>query len=144
MPTIELLTLANHAEIHEGLLFLSGAEWNTLTRTYQAEQQPQPHHMGIALSVVTTWLETNQRHRVEIWIEDEDGLNRLLEANCDIEVGRPPGMIHGSDSRSPIALTGLVLFPKQGGYRLQAKIGDVQRSYAFQVKDQITQITQAN
>ena len=137
MATIELLTLANHAEVQNGLLYLSGAEWDTVTRTYKVGTEPQPHHIGIAMSVVVPWTEANQRQRVELWIEDEDAQHKLIEASFDIEVGRPPGKVHGSDSRSPLAMTGIVQFPKSGGYRVRARIGSDQRSYAFRVIDQV-------
>ena len=144
MATIELLTLANHAEVQNGLLYLSGAEWDTVTRTYQAGSDPQPQHLAIAMSVVVPWTEANQRQRVELWIEDEDAQVKLMEAGFDMEVGRPPGKVHGSDSRSPLAMTGIVQFPKPGGYRVRARIGDHQKSYAFRVNDQIAQVARAS
>ncbi|MYH44636.1 MAG: hypothetical protein F4017_06885 [Acidimicrobiaceae bacterium] len=144
MATIELLTIANHAEVQNGLLYLIGAEWDTVTRTYQAGSDPQPQHLAIAITVVVPWIEANQRHRVELWIEDEDAQVRLMEASFDIELGRPPGKTHGSDSRSPLAMSGIVQFPGSGGYRVRARIGDYHKTYAFRVNDQIVQATQAS
>ena len=142
MATIELLTLANHAEVQNGLLYLSGAEWDTVTRTYESGAEPQPQHLAIAISVVVPWTEANQRQRVELWIEDEDAQHRIIEAGFDLEVGRPPGKAHGSDSRSPLAMTGIVQFPKPGGYRVRAHVGGNHASYAFRVTDQPVQIAQ--
>ena len=93
MAEIELLTLANHAEVQNGLLYLSGAGWDTVTRSYQEGNQPAPQHFSIALSVLVPWMETNQPHLVVIRVEDEDGHEHLMEATANIEVGRPPGKV---------------------------------------------------
>ncbi len=135
MAEIELLTLANHAEVQNGLLYLSGAGWDTVTRAYQEGKKPRPQHFSIALSVLVPWVETNKRHRVVIRVEDEDGLHKLMQATANLEVGRPPGKVPGSDSRSPLVVTGLVHFPKAGGYRVRATLGDEQRDYSFRVID---------
>ena len=132
-----MLTLANHAEVQNGLLYLSGAGWDTVTRSYQEGKKPRPQHFSIALSVLVPWMETNQPHRVVIRVEDEDGLNKLMEATANIEVGRPPGKVPGSDSRSPLVVSGIVHFPKSGGYRVRATLGDEQRDYSFRVIDKV-------
>ena len=132
-----MLTLANHAEVQNGLLYLSGAGWDTVTRSYQQGKKPRPQHFSIALSVLVPWMETNQPHRVVIRVEDEDGQNQLMEATANIEVGRPPGKVPGSDSRSPLVVSGIVHFPKPGGYRVRATLGDEQRDYSFRVIDKV-------
>ena len=132
-----MLTLANHAEVQNGLLYLSGAGWDTVTRSYQQGKKPRPQHFSIALSVLVPWMETNQPHRVVIRVEDEDGQNQLMEAAANIEVGRPPGKVPGSDSRSPLVVSGIVHFPKPGGYRVRATLGDEQRDYSFRVIDKV-------
>ena len=133
-----MLTLANHAEVQNGLLYLSGAGWDTVTRSYKEGKKPRPQHFAIALSVLVPWMETNQPHRVVIRVEDEDGQDKLMEATANIEVGRPPGKVPGSDSRSPLVVTGIVHFRKAGGYRVRATLGDEQRDYAFRVIDKVT------
>ncbi|WP_419845674.1 DUF6941 family protein [Candidatus Poriferisocius sp.] len=137
MAEIELLILANHAEVQNGLLYLSGAGWDTITRTYQEGEQPQPLHIGIAISVMVPWSETNIPHHVELWIEDEDG-RRVLEQVMGMEAGRPPGRTPGSDIHCPLAMTGIVGFPQAGGYRVCLRVGEAQRTYAFRVVDQVT------
>lgn len=143
MATIELLTIANHAEVQNGLLYMMGAEWDTVTRRYAQGESPQPQHLAVALTAVVPWTEANDKHRVEIWIEDEDG-NQLIAAGFDLEVGRPPGRAHGSDTRAPFTLTANVPFPKEGGYRVQATVAESRRTYSFRVVDQVTHIAQAS
>lgn len=138
MTDIALLTLANHAEVQNGLLYISGGEWNTVTRRYPASGQPKPQHLAIALSVVVPWTEANTPQVVSIRMEDEDGRNRLLETRFKLEVGRPPGKPHGSDSRSALAFTGNVQFPQAGGYRVVAQVGDRTSTYSFRVVDHHT------
>ena len=123
--------------MQNGLLYLSGAGWDIVTRSYQEGKKPRPQHFSIALSVLVPWMETNQPHRVVIRVEDEDGLHKLMEATANIEVGRPPGKVPGSDSRSPLVVSGVVHFPKPGGYRVRATLGDEQRDYSFRVIDRV-------
>lgn len=137
MATIELLTLANHAEVQNGLLYLSGAEWDTIARAFPEGGEPAPQHFSVALSVVIPWNETNIPHHVELWIEDEDAQLRLLDTSFDLETGRPPGKVPGSETRSSIALTGDIQFPSAGGYRLRARVGLDERNYTFRVIDEI-------
>ncbi len=137
MAKIELLTLANHAEVQNGLLYLSGAGWDTVTRAYKEGETPRPQHFSIAVSVLIPWMETNQPHQVAIRAEDEDGHHKLMEATANIEVGRPPGKVPGTDSRSPLVFTGIVQFPRPGGYRVRAILGDEQRDYSFRVIDKV-------
>lgn len=139
MADIALLTLANHAEVQNGLLYVSGAEWDTLTRSVELEKPCAPHHLAIALSAVIPWAEANLPQPVRVWIEDEDSRARLLETQLDIEVGRPPGRAPGTDSRSSLAISADVSFPHAGGFRVVAEIGDTrrQRTYSFRVVDRV-------
>ncbi len=137
VPTIELLTLANHAEAVNGLLYLAGAGWDVVTRSYPEDGQPAPHHFGIAVSVLVPWIEANRRHRLVLLMESEDGGEPLFRADGELEVGRPPGTPEGSDLRAVLAVSATLAFPQQGGYRLVAQIGQEQRTYGFRVVDQI-------
>lgn len=139
MADIALLTLANHAEVQNGLLYLSGAEWDTLTRSYEAGKRPEPHRLAIAVSVVVPWTEANLPQQVKIWVEDEDSRSKLLEAQLDLEVGRPPGRAPGTDFRSPLAISANVGFPREGGYRVVAEVGEARhrKTYSFRVVDHV-------
>ena len=134
-----MLTLANHAEVQNGLMYLSGAEWDTLTRDVPQDTDPPPQHLGIGVSVVVGWAETNERHPLHLWIEDEDGQTGLLDVNAELEVGRPPGMPHGTESRAPFAINGIMTFPRAGGYVVCAQVGgDAPHRYPFRVVDRPT------
>ena len=134
-----MLTLANHAEVQNGLMYLSGAEWDTLTRDVPQGADPPPQHLGIGVSVVVGWAETNERHPLHLWIEDEDGQAGLLDVNAELEVGRPPGMPHGTESRAPFAINGIMTFPRAGGYVVCAQVGgNAPHRYPFRVVDRPT------
>ncbi|HUQ39035.1 MAG TPA: hypothetical protein VM030_02690 [Acidimicrobiales bacterium] len=136
MPSIENLLLANHAEAQNGLLYLVGAGWTDVHRPVLEGGMP-PTHLGIGLSVLVGWTETNRIHRVLVYIEPEDGGEPLLRAEADIEVGRPPGALEGADQRASMAISGEVVFPAAGGYSLVCEVGESEtRRVSFRVHDQ--------
>jgi hypothetical protein len=133
MPQIELLTLANHAEAINGLLYLSGAGWTDLWRQLGPGQVPV-NHIGIGVAILVGWNETNQRHRVVLRIENADG-KVLVNVEGDIEMGRPAGLAPGSDLRGVMAINGEVQFPAAGLYRIVATVGSDKRSVTLRVHD---------
>jgi uncharacterized protein DUF6941 len=134
MPEIELLTVANHAEAINGLLYLSGAGWTDLRRPMPPEGQPPISHIGIAIAVLVGWNETNQRHRINMRLETADG-RELANMQADLEMGRPPGLPQGSDLRGVIAINAELVFPAAGSYRVLAAVADNRRSVSFRVHD---------
>lgn len=144
MAEIELLTMANHAEALNGLLYLSGAGWDRIVRSYVRGSDPTPHHFGVGVSVLVPWGETNRRLQLSLWIESEDGGEPLMRADGRLEVGRAPGAVEGADARAVLAVDASVQFPREGGYRLVAEIDGHRRTYGFRVVDQeIVQLPQA-
>ena len=138
MPLIENLLLANHVESLNGLLYISGGGWTDLTRPVLAGEAPPPTHLGVGMSVLVGWTETNRRHHVLVYIEPEDSGEPLLRAEAELEVGRPPGAVEGADQRAALAFSGEVVFPIAGGYRLVAELGDSEtRSVSFRVHDEV-------
>lgn len=131
-----MLMLANHAEAVNGLLYVSGAGWNIVTRNHPAGDMPQPHHFGIALSVIVGWHETHHRHTVQIAIEHEDG-PELWSLAGELEVHRPPEHPPGTDLRAVLAIMVTFGFPAAGGYRVVARTPDSQRTTSFRVVDNV-------
>ncbi len=136
MATIEYLLLANHAEVQNGLLYISGGGWANLFRGPLDPDSPPPtNHFGIGASVLIPWDETNQHHHVVIRIEQENTLP-LLRIEGEIEVGRPPGLLPGTDQRVAVGFGVDIQFPEEGSYRAVAEIGEDSRSVGFRVLDQ--------
>lgn len=136
MATLELFTLANHAEAINGLLYLSGAGWRRVTRRYPDNGEPVPLHFGVGVGVLVPWSEANRKHRLALWLEGEDGGEPLLRADGELEVGRPPGTPEGADLPAVLAVDITVQFPQSGGYRMIAEINGLRRSYGFVVVDE--------
>jgi hypothetical protein len=133
MPRIEYVTVANHAEAINGLLYLQGAGWSEIRIAAQPNGQPGPAHFGIGVSILVGWNETNQRFPFEVQVVHEDGGEPLLQAQGQIEQGRPPGLTHGSDLRSTLAINVETIFPQPGGYEVRAAVGSDIRSVSFRV-----------
>ena len=137
MATIEMLTLANHVEAINGLLYLSGAGWNRVTRRYPKGGVPTPHNFGIGVSVLVPWTEANRKHHLSLRIEDEDQ-HEQTSVNGELEVGRPAGVPEGSDLRPCWRHKPPCSFPPQvdtAWWRIS--IGE-SRNYGFIVVDEVT------
>jgi hypothetical protein len=132
---IEMLTLANHAEAHNGLLYLSGAGWDIAVLPFAPGGQSVPFHFGIGVSVLVPWTETNRPRRLELRIEHEDGGEPIVRIEGQIQVGRPVGIHEGADQRAVLAVGGETQFPRPGGYRLVATLNQRSRTYSFQVRN---------
>lgn len=131
VPTVEFVTLANHVEAINGLLYLTGAGWTEIRPPVQPDGRVGIAHFGIGISVLVGWNDTNQRIPVEVTITHEDGGEPLLRAEGQIEQGRPPGLPPGSDLRSVIAIGVDLQFPRAGGYQVTATIPGSARSVSF-------------
>jgi hypothetical protein len=134
MPQVELLTVANHAEAINGLLYLSGAGWTDLRRPIPPDGQLPTNHIGVGVAILVPWDETNYQHNVSLRIESADGAI-LLQVQGQFEMGRPPGLAPGSDLRTVLAFTGEIVFPAAGIYRVVATVAEDIRSVTFRVHD---------
>jgi hypothetical protein len=136
VPEIEYVTTAAHAEVHDGLLYLTGAGWTDISRPVDPQGNPAPVSIGIGVSIIIGWGEANVAFPFRLVVEDEDQHRPpLVQADGNIEQGRPPGIAHGSDLRNVLALNGIVTFPAAGGYRITATVGDASKSVSFRVRD---------
>ncbi len=132
MPQIEFVTVANHAEAINGLLYLQGAGLTDITQQNGPDGQPGILHVGIAVSIVIGWNEANRRYPLRLSVVHEDG-SALLNVEGQVEAGRPPGLPAGSDLRSVLAVSAEIQFPRSGGYVLKAELDGGIRSVAFRV-----------
>jgi len=136
MAEIEFMTLANHAEAQNGLLYLSGAGWTDAHVPFSTEGPSVPFHLGAGVSLLVPWTQTNRRLLFEIRVEHEDGGDPLIQLGGELQVGRPVGIPEGSDQRAAFAISGEVQFPRAGGYRLVGVLnGEPTRTVSFRVHD---------
>ncbi len=140
MPDIEYVTVADHAEAINGKLYLHGAGWSDIMQPVGPGGQPAVVHMGIAVSVLVGWNETNRRFPLAITIVHEDG-DEIARIGAQIEAGRPPGITPGTDFRNLLAIVANLAFPKLGRYDVRAEMEDQQRSVTFRVNQAPAQFT---
>jgi hypothetical protein len=137
MATVEYLLLANHAEVQNGLLYVSGAGWTNLFRGSRNPDDPPPfNHFGIGASLLIPWDETNQRHQLVIRVVQDGSDEELARIEGGIEVGRPSGLESGEEQRIVMGVGVDVQFPQEGSYRAAMQIGEDERSITFRVFDQ--------
>lgn len=132
MPTIEYVTVANHAEAFNGLLYLQGAGWTDMQVPFTPAGTPAPMHLGIGVSVLVGWNETDRPYPMQMSIVDEDGA-QLVGVEAQVQAGRPQGLPPGSDLRTVLAMNAEMQFPKAGGYELRAELGEQTITVAFRV-----------
>lgn len=132
MPEIEYVTVADHAEAINGKLYLHGAGWSDIVQVRGPDGQPGVVHFGIAVSILVGWNETNRRFPLAITLVHEDG-DELAKLGAQIEAGRPPGITHGTEFRSFLAVNANLIFPKTGRYNVRAELDDQTRQAAFRV-----------
>lgn len=132
MPEIEYVTMANHAEAINGLLYLQGAGWTDALQPPGPNGLPGIIHFGVGVSILIGWTETNRRFPLILTVRHEDGAE-LVNISAQVEAGRPAGIPAGSDIRSVLAVNAEVQFAKTGGYELRAELGDKVRTVAFRI-----------
>jgi hypothetical protein len=132
MPEIEFVINADHAEAINGKLYLQGAGWTDIQLPVASNGQSGIVHMGIAVSILIGWNDTNRRFPLAVTLTHEDG-DELTRVEAQVEAGRPPGIPHGADFRSVLAIGAEIQFPRTGTYRLRADLNGQQRDVAFRV-----------
>jgi hypothetical protein len=98
------MMLADHAQVSDGKLFISGGGWSI--------GGPGPIPCGVALLFHVPWDRTNHKTSFTLRLADADGqpamtLGPLGEQPIVVagqfEVGRPAGVLPGTDINVPIA-----------------------------------------
>lgn len=117
MAMVDYMVLADAATAAEGKLYIHGAGWDTIFAASFPYQLPQ---ISVAIRVRVPWNETNQAHKIELDVLDQDGVSivpedRLLKG--DLSAGRPLQLPQGEDQTFSfvINLAGLQ-FDKPGNY----------------------------
>jgi hypothetical protein len=132
MPQIEFVINADHAEAINNKLYLQGAGWTDVVQQVAPNGQPAIIHMGMAVSILIGWNETNRRFPLTLTLQHEDG-DKIAEVSAQVEAGRPTGIPAGTDFRSVLAIGAEIQFPKTGGYELRAELGGEKRTSVFRV-----------
>jgi hypothetical protein len=125
---LDTMMLANYAEAREGLLYIMGGGWDTISANAPLQGAPEN-----VVAVVQGWLvirllfhptETGREHTFEVSIVDEDG-TEIAKVEGGMQVDRNPGLPATWDQNFNIVipLTGIGL-PREGNYRINLLVDD--------------------
>ena len=133
---IDYLILANHVEVRDSLLFISGGGWTDLYRVV-VDGLPAPStHIGIGVSIAIPWTETNKEQYLTIQLEDEDA-TIMMKGEINITQGRPAHLTPGTEQHAVIALPLDITFPREGSYRVVASLANgIVHRWSFHVHNQ--------
>jgi hypothetical protein len=120
-----IVLLCDFAEALNGKLYTMGAGWATVV-TFQ------PFNTYVAVRLSVPWNATNQRHKLNLGLETEDGepvmhplqTEQQMRVEGEFEVGRPSGMKPGTPIVNCLVLPFLGLDLPDGGYAFVLKIDD--------------------
>jgi hypothetical protein len=106
------MLLADHAQVADGKLFVSGAGWSF--------GGPGPVPCAVALLFHVPWQHTNEKIPFVLRLVDEDGQPvtqdgprgpHAVEATGQFEAGRPAGLIPGTEINVPMAFSVVLNLP---------------------------------
>ncbi|MBU4194575.1 MAG: hypothetical protein KKE79_03440 [Actinobacteria bacterium] len=125
-----VILLCDHAEAINGKLYIMGGGWTICS--------PGPRNMAVAVRINVPWTDANEKHKFALFLQDEAG--RTIELGDppkpvmqtgDFELGRPPGVVPGSDLDFT-AVFGFIGLPLEtdNGYRWQLEINGEDSGHA--------------
>ena len=97
---VEWLLVADSAQVVGNKLYVLGGGWDTV---FINRPFPVSHRLAVAVAFKVPWEQTNQPHPFEIEIQDDDA-NQMFSGEGQLEVGRPPGALPGSQQRAQAAV----------------------------------------
>jgi hypothetical protein len=123
---LEWIGLANHAENVNGLLYMSGGGWDTLSVQSPLEGVPEGIFAlmqgNLVVRLLLTTTETNREHTITWEIVDEDG-NPVMKAEAKTHVQAQVGLPIGWDQsvNYVFPLAGIPL-PKPANYTINLSV----------------------
>jgi hypothetical protein len=117
---LEWVILADAAEVVNSKLYLMGGGWDTL---HVNTRFPVEQRLTIAVSLAVGWIETNQRHRIELDVQDEKG-GSLASISGHFEVGRPPEVPPGEPQRFQMAVPITMTFGTPGRFVIVIRVNN--------------------
>jgi uncharacterized protein DUF6941 len=111
------MMLADHAQIADGKLFISGGGWTT--------SGPGPTPCAVVTIFHVPWDETEKKMSFVLRLVDEDGQGVFQPGSTDglpvqvhgaFEAHRQPGMTEGSEINVPMAFNIVLQLPPGGRY----------------------------
>lgn len=112
--------LSDKSEALNGKLYVVGGGWNLLS----FPTLPQQFGFSIGLGIDVSWNETNQRHRLQVSVENPDGERLGDPFALEFETGRPPGAVQGQDQRLVMSLDTEQVFQMHGPHAVVVSVND--------------------
>jgi hypothetical protein len=106
------MMLADHAQVADGKLFVSGGGWSLCG--------PGPVACAVVLLFHVPWQQTNEKISFSLRLLDEDGTpvsqpgpegGQEVQAGGQFEAGRPAGLTPGTEINVPIAFNTVLQLP---------------------------------
>lgn len=129
------MLLCDSAQAIGGKLYVLGGGWSMLVKG-----QPTAN-MALAVKLAVPWSRSNERIQIDARLITDSGEEvvqgedeRAVRAEGEVELGRPPGLRHGTplDATFVLNFEGLDLAP--GGYVWELRLsGDLASRIPFQV-----------
>jgi hypothetical protein len=130
-----IMLLCDAAQSVGGKLYILGAGWS------QVPANPGGLAMALAIKLAIPWSRANERLSLRAALVTDEGYPvpfpggvQPIEAPAEVEVGRPPGLKHGTPLDASLAMnvSGIVLAP--GGYVWNLEVeGDIKARVPFRV-----------
>ena len=125
---IDFLLLADRAEVLNGKLYMMGGAWDRR----QVSNIESPVSLTIVIGVLVPWNLTNEQHRLNIRVEDEDGAVLQPDVEVTVNVGRPANATQGQSFRTTAVINNRWQLPRYGTYRVAASVaGHSEKRVAF-------------
>jgi hypothetical protein len=121
-PDIDFVIVADRAEAINGKLYMMGGGWDQVAVVDFARPVP----FTIAVGIAIPWNATNQDHRLQVAVADEDG-TRIFGVDGGFKVGRPPQLPQGANQRTILAIPVAAVLNGPGSYTVEATVNDEAR-----------------
>lgn len=131
------MLLCDYAQAVGGKLYIVGGGWSILTKV-----QPRAN-MSLAVKLSVPWSRANERIHIEASLVTDQGEkvtqageegDQPVRAEGDLELGRPPGLRHGTPLDATFVLNFEGLDLDVGGYVWELRLGDQRAARApFQI-----------
>jgi hypothetical protein len=127
---IEMLTLADRAEVVGGKLYVMGG----VIDHFFVPALPSEITFGVALSVLVPWHETNRPMQLHLGLRNLDGAE-IAGLDWPLISGRPPILQPGDAQHLALAVPEMrVEIPEAGSYLISASLNaEEQAKYTFRV-----------
>ncbi|HZS94472.1 MAG TPA: hypothetical protein VFA78_06735 [Chloroflexota bacterium] len=126
---IEYVMLCDSAQTsQDGKLYVLGGGWSQIARIVPPEGSKAaapPTQFAVAASFLVDWNDANRPIGIRVAIEPDDEGSPIYEAQAQITASRPSQIAAGDPLRVVIAIPILMNFPKQGRYRVRARMEGV-------------------